>query len=82
MSYNKIIVERDGGVVVIKLNNPEKMNAGDPEMTRELHQELDWTEADPDSRVVVLTGVGKAFYGGYDMGVMKAEGREPPSVAP
>jgi enoyl-CoA hydratase/carnithine racemase len=67
MAYKKIIVERDGGVVVIKLNNPERMNAGDPEMTRELHEELDRTEADPESRVVVLTGVGKAFSGGYDI---------------
>ncbi len=77
MGYRKIIVEREGGVVVIKLNNPERMNAGDPEMTRELNEELDKTEADPESRVVVLTGVGKAFSGGYDMNVMKTEGREP-----
>src|SRR3990172_2235472 len=41
MEYKKIIVEREGGVVVIKLNNPERMNAGDPEMNRELHEELD-----------------------------------------
>lgn len=82
MEYKKIIVERDGGVVIIKMNNPDKMNAGDPEMTRELHHELDRTEADSDSRVVVLTGVGKAFSGGYDMGVMKAAGREPAQVAP
>src|SRR3990172_2204300 len=40
MEYKKIIVEREGGVVVIKLNNPERMNAGDPEMNRELHEEL------------------------------------------
>lgn len=78
MEYKKIIVERDGGVVIIKLNNPAHMNAGDPEMTRELNQELDRIEADPGSRVVVLTGVGKAFSGGYNMNVMKAEGREPP----
>ena len=50
MDYKKIIVERDGGGVVIKMNNPERMNAGDPEMTREMHAELDRTEADPDSR--------------------------------
>ncbi len=80
MEYKKIIVERDGGVVVIKMNNPERMNAGDPEMNREIHAELDRTEADSDSRVIVLTGVGKAFSGGYDMNVMKAEGREPPQT--
>ena len=80
MEYKKIIVERDGGVVVIKMNNPERMNAGDPEMNREIHAELDRTEADSDSRVIVLTGVGRAFSGGYDMNVMKAEGREPPQT--
>jgi enoyl-CoA hydratase/carnithine racemase len=77
MAYKKLIVEREGGVVVIQLNNPERMNASDPEMTREFHEELDRTEADSDSRVVVLTGVGNAFSGGYDMNVMKAQGREP-----
>ncbi len=77
MEYKKIIVEREGGVVVIKMNNPERMNASDPEMNREMYGELERIEADPDSRVVVLTGVGKAFSGGYDMSVMKAEGREP-----
>lgn len=82
MAYQKIIVEREDGIVVIKLNNPERLNAVDAEMNREMNEELARAEADPDSRVIILTGVGKGFCAGFDMRIMQAAGREPAAVAP
>src|SRR5256885_15893506 len=59
-------VARDGAVQTITLNRPEKMNA----FTRNVHAEL--REAlkqarDPEVRVVVVTGAGRAFCAGQDL---------------
>ena len=57
-------VESDGGVRVITLNDPDKLNA----MTDPLHEALTdvWVHImrDPDARAVVLTGAGRAFSAG------------------
>jgi enoyl-CoA hydratase/carnithine racemase len=58
-----IEVERRGDVAWIRLNRPERMNAYDASMARELITAI---EAAADSGVIVLTGTGKAFCaGGY-----------------
>ena len=68
MSYNAIILERDGHVATIRLNRPDKHNAINAEMSAELIDCLDALEADGDVRVIVLTGAGdKAFCAGADM---------------
>ena len=60
MTYNAILLERDGHVAAIRLNRPEKHNAINAEMSAEL--------IDDDVRVIVLTGAGeKAFCAGADM---------------
>src|SRR5207247_5083950 len=43
-------------------------NPINPQMTAELHQALDAGDADPDVRAIVLTGAGRAFSAGYDIG--------------
>jgi len=68
MTYNAILLERDGHVAAIRLNRPEKYNAINAEMSAELIECLDALEADDDVRVIVLTGAGeKAFCAGADM---------------
>src|SRR5438132_8077576 len=68
MTYNAILLERDGHVAAIRLNRPEKHNAINAEMSAELIECLDALEADDDVRVIVLTGAGeKAFCAGADM---------------
>ena len=56
-----IEVERKGEVAWIRMNRPERMNAYDASMAREL---IDAVEAATDSGVIVLTGTGKAFCAG------------------
>lgn len=57
-------------VATITLNNPAKRNALGDELTPALRRMLIETEADPDVRVLVLTGAGGSFCAGGDIGGM------------
>lgn len=58
----------DSGVAVLTLNRPERMNSWGGGLARAFYQCIDRAEADPAVRVVVLTGNGRAFCAGADMG--------------
>jgi enoyl-CoA hydratase/carnithine racemase len=64
--YTKIGVARAGGVETITLSVPERRNAIGSQMTNELLWALGDASAAEDVRVVVLTGLGKAFCAGGD----------------
>jgi len=68
MPYEMILFEKTGAVATITLNRPQALNAINPQMTVELHQALDVADADPDVRAIILTGAGRAFSAGYDIG--------------
>jgi enoyl-CoA hydratase/carnithine racemase len=59
---------RETGVAVLTLNRPERMNAWGGGLAGALYSHLDAAEADPAVRVIVLTGKGRAFCAGADMG--------------
>ncbi len=59
---------RATGVAVLTLNRPERMNAWGGGLASAFYACLDRTEADPDVRAVVVTGSGRAFCAGADMG--------------
>lgn len=62
-----VIVEREGPLAIITLNNPEMMNAFLDDM-HEAMREIWWDLAEDDSvRAVVVTGAGKAFCAGGDI---------------
>jgi enoyl-CoA hydratase len=67
-NFENILYEKQRKGVLITLNRPEALNAISPEMETELHQAFDEAEADPEVRAIVLTGAGRAFSAGYDMG--------------
>ncbi len=58
-------------VAEILLNRPEKRNALNPQMVRELHNTLDAWKNDDSIRVIVLKGAGKAFCSGADLAYLK-----------
>jgi enoyl-CoA hydratase len=67
-STDELVVTRDGGVMVARLNRPEARNALSPSLMAALGAAVDEAEADPDVRVVVLTGTGdRAFCAGLDL---------------
>jgi enoyl-CoA hydratase/carnithine racemase len=71
-----VLAERRGSVLVLTLNRPERLNAWTDEMERRYFALLDEAEADPDVRAVVVTGAGRGFCAGADMGdleVIKGE---------
>ncbi|HEX9106447.1 MAG TPA: enoyl-CoA hydratase-related protein [Longimicrobiales bacterium] len=70
MSEKSILVEREGAVGWVRINRPERLNAFVSPMREQLDGALAELEADGDVRCVVLTGVGRAFSTGGDVGVM------------
>jgi enoyl-CoA hydratase/carnithine racemase len=65
---------RETGVVILTLNRPERMNAWSDGIASAMYAGLDAAEADPAVRVVVLTGRGRAFCAGADMGDLDSIG--------
>jgi len=62
------LFERDGARATIRLNRPRHLNRLQPEDLDALSKLFDRIEADPAIRVLVLTGTGRAFSAGYDLG--------------
>ncbi len=63
-----LLIDRDGHVLRLTLNQPQKKNAFSPEMVGALADMLDDALSDDDVRVVVVTGAGDAFSAGGDLG--------------
>jgi 2-(1,2-epoxy-1,2-dihydrophenyl)acetyl-CoA isomerase len=65
--FETLIVERDRGVVTVTMNRPERKNAANGTMWRELLAVFDDVSADRADRVLVLTGAAGAFCSGADL---------------
>lgn len=71
MEHETIIEERrDNGVVKVTLNRPDKLNAISRTMHAELRAVFERVRADRSARCVVITGAGRAFCAGADVGGM------------
>lgn len=69
---NPVICARDGAILTVTLNRPEKRNpVSEPDMVDALEQALRAADADIGIRVVILTGAGSAFSSGGDLKAMK-----------
>src|SRR5882672_4865578 len=66
-----LLTENKGPVRIITLNRPEKRNALDTALTRDLLETLRATDADEGVRCVVLTGAGSGFCAGADLAEFK-----------
>lgn len=70
MSYEHILLRTADGVGTLTLNRPEKLNAFAGTMRHEVADALDELERDPAVRVIVITGAGRAFCAGAEIGYM------------
>src|SRR4051794_6194174 len=70
---DELIVERDGGVVRLTLNRPQRRNALTPELIAALRGELDRLG---DARAVVVTGAPPAFCAGFDIDRIESPGSD------
>jgi 2-(1,2-epoxy-1,2-dihydrophenyl)acetyl-CoA isomerase len=78
MSYQNILLGIDGGIARLTLNRPDKLNSFTAVMHEEVRDALDQVEADCSVRVLLLTGAGRGFCAGQDLGDRAvAPGAEP-----
>lgn len=75
---NSILYERDGRIARITLNRPDKLNAIDETLPRELRDAVERANADDEVHVIVLSGSGRAFCAGYDLEVFAEAPRPVP----
>jgi enoyl-CoA hydratase/carnithine racemase len=76
MSFETIILKKDGGIATIVLNRPDRLNANNNKMLEELSVALDDVGGDEKIRVLVTTGAGRAFCAGGDVKGGEGEGAE------
>ncbi len=62
-----IEVSQRGGVSVVLLNRPDRLNAFDADMTTALMAAVSEADNDPDTQTIVITGAGRAFSAGGDI---------------
>ena len=67
MEFNCLKYQTDKGITTITLNRPDRFNAFNNEMSFELQDALKAAKRDKETRVVVITGEGKAFCSGQDL---------------
>ena len=73
-AYERVLVEIAGGIGSVTLNRPEKLNAFDRAMCDELLEALRLLSGSEGVRVITITGAGRAFCAGADLGVLGSEG--------
>jgi enoyl-CoA hydratase/carnithine racemase len=80
--FEDIDVAVDGARGELHLNRPEKLNAISTRMLRELSEAAAWFDAQPELKVVVVSGRGRAFTGGADVsGFAESSWGAPPPVS-
>ena len=67
MAPSRLIMSVQDGVLTLSLNRPEKLNAIDNDLSRDLLSALTTASSDPSVRVVVVNGNGRAFCAGRDI---------------
>lgn len=74
-SYRMILVTRSSeGFATLAFNRPDRLNALSRELRREFAAAILDLEADPDVRVLIVTGIGRAFTTGMDLDEWGADG--------
>ncbi|MGZ3183662.1 MAG: 2-(1,2-epoxy-1,2-dihydrophenyl)acetyl-CoA isomerase PaaG [Telluria sp.] len=68
MGYENILFEAANGIATLTLNRPDKLNSFTQAMHLEVRDALEKVEADKSIRVLLLTGAGRGFCAGQDLG--------------
>ena len=71
MTYNNLILEITDGIALLKFNRPKALNSLNSETLDDLKAACEFLYMNPDVRVVVTTGEGKAYIAGADILEMK-----------
>ncbi len=68
MSYQHILFTVEGGIARLTLNRPDRLNSFNDTMHAEVRDALSRVKASGDTRVLLLTGAGRGFCAGQDLG--------------
>lgn len=79
--YEGILYAKDGDIGTITLNRPERLNAISTAVAASLARVLTTVHDDSEVKVIIVTGAGRAFCSGTDVGGL-AEGLEAPAAPP
>lgn len=71
MAYQNLLVESEERIGIIKINRPAALNSLNTQTIQELNDAVHQLSENPDVRVIVVTGEGKAFVAGADIAEMK-----------
>jgi enoyl-CoA hydratase/carnithine racemase len=71
MNYTEIKYDDSGGIALITLNRPQRLNAWTPVMGQELVSALTTAAMDNHIRVIIITGAGRGFCAGMDVEQLK-----------
>src|SRR6476469_4744414 len=68
MAFETLLYDTAGALARITLNRPDRLNTIVPPMPDELEAAVNRAGADPDVKVIILRGAGRAFCAGFDFG--------------
>ncbi|MEP6658527.1 MAG: enoyl-CoA hydratase [Acidimicrobiales bacterium] len=74
MADDVVLLENRDGIGLVTLNRPERLNAWTGELENRYFDRLDECAADPDVKVIVVTGAGRGFCAGADMDMLQGIG--------
>src|SRR5215469_14330236 len=77
MAYRYVLVETSDGVLSLTMNRPDVLNSCNSAMVSELHDAFAGAATDASVRAVILTGAGRAFCAGQDLGEAVPSGGSP-----
>lgn len=70
MNYSVLEIDISDGIALVKVNRPEALNALNSTFFKEMDSVVAKLSANPDVKVMIVTGVGKAFVAGADIAEM------------
>ena len=81
MTESPVLIERRDGYRVVTLNRPQRLNACNEAMLRALRDALAQAEDDTGCRALLLTGAGRGFCAGQDLGDEHSQPGETPALS-
>lgn len=71
MGYESVLLKKQDNICILTINKPKSLNALNTTVLKELKNVFNELEQDEDVHIVIITGEGKAFVAGADIGEMK-----------